>query len=26
VLRGGKETMYPEYREKIRNLMSAGSK
>ena len=26
VLRGGKETMYPEYREKIRNLMSAASK
>ena len=26
VLRGGKETMYPEYREKIRNLMSASSK
>ncbi len=26
VLRGGKETMYPEYREKIRNLMSAGSR
>ena len=26
VLRGGKETLYPEYREKIRNLMSAASK
>ena len=26
VLRGGKETIYPEYREKIRNLMSAASK
>src|SRR5687768_2178758 len=26
VLRGGKETMYPEYREKIRNLMTAASK
>jgi hypothetical protein len=26
VLRGGKETMYPDYRERIRNLMSAASK